>query len=117
MIKFITLDGKEAREIDPEGTQWPDGTLVLYAVEHGEITGRQGYMLLPHLEGNWVREDKRGGTLGFRLVRKMEKIVAENGYPIVCAYALDSQPEISNYLSRLGYKKQPVTLWIKEVSP
>ena len=115
MIEFIELDGKGAREIDPQGTPWPDGTLVLYAVEQGEIIGRQAYLLLPHLEGAWTREDKRGGSLGYRLIRKMEDKVAESGYPVVFAYALDSQPDVSDYLSRMGYEKQPVTLWMKQV--
>lgn len=116
MIEFIELDGTKAREIDPQGTQWPDGTLVLYAVEQGEIVGRQAYLLLPHLEGNWVKEEKRGSTLGYRLVRKMEERVAESGYPVVFAYALDSQPEVGDYLERMGYSRQPVSLWMKEVS-
>jgi GNAT superfamily N-acetyltransferase len=116
MVEFIRLDGKEAREIDPEGVQWPDGTLVLYAVEQGEIVGRQAYLLFPHLEGAWVREDQRGGTLAYRLVRETEKTVEDGGYPAVFAYVLDSQPDVADYMERMDYKKLPLTLWMKQFS-
>lgn len=115
MIEFIQLDGKEAREIDPQGIQWPDGTLVLYAVEQGEIVGRQAYLLLPHLEGAWVKDERRGGTLAYRLIRKTEEVVAETGYPAVFAYVLDSQPEVADYMERMGYEKLPLTIWMKPV--
>lgn len=101
--------------IDPEGIQWPDGTIVLYAVEEGEIVGRQAYLLFPHLEGAWVREDKRGTSLALRLVKEMEKTVAESGYPAVFAYVLDTQPEVAGYMERMKYEKLPLTIWVKKV--
>lgn len=113
MIEFLKLDGKEAREIDPEGIQWPDGTLVLYAVKQGEIRGRQAYLLFPHLEGAWVHPDERGGTLAYRLIKETEKVVAES-YPAVFAYVMDNQPEIADYMQRMGYEKVPVSLWVKQ---
>lgn len=116
MIDFRAMDGSEARAIDPEGVQWPDGAIVLYAVEDEEIVGRQAYLLFPHLEGAWVRGDKRGTSLAFRLVREMEKTVAETGYPAVFAYALDTHPEVAGYLERMGYSKLPLTVWTKPVS-
>ena len=115
MIEFIQLDGSEAREVDPLGTKWPDGTLVLYAVEQGEIVGRQAYLLLPHLEGSWVREDKRSSTIGYRLVKKMEEAVKESGYPVVFAYALDASPEVGEYLERMEYEKLPLSIYMKNV--
>lgn len=112
-IKVLT--GVEARSVDPSGLPWPDTSEVICAFEDGKLVGRIGYIFLPHMEATWVAEEKRGGTLAFRLVKAMEKLVAASGSPAVFAYAYDQQPEVGEYLQRIDYQKLPLTIWMKNV--
>lgn len=115
-VKTELCTGVEAREIDPEGVQWPPDSTVLYARENGEIVGRVGIIELPHIEGTWIAESKRGSSLAPRLIAQMEKVVARLGRSHIFAFAEDSKPEIADYMERFGYTKFPVTVWAKSLN-
>jgi GNAT superfamily N-acetyltransferase len=112
---FRVLSGVEARPIDPDKIPFPDDSVVLYAFEGERIVGRTSIIHLPHIEGTWVAEDKRGTTLAFRLVKKIEEIIRDDGKGFAFAYAWDQQPEVSDYLQRVGYQRFPVTVFFKQV--
>lgn len=112
-MDFVQLEGLAAQEIDPDGIKWPANSIVLYAIEEGKVVGRIGYLYLPHIEATWIAEDKRGGTLAARLVKKMEEIVQESGSPAIFAYSYDNQPEVGGYLARQGYTRLPLSVHMK----
>lgn len=113
--EFRVLSGEAAREIDPDGIAWPDEALVIYALEGDKIVGRQAMMVLPHLEGAWVDEARRGGTLAARLVKKAEELLSASGRSHVFAFSYDQQP-VGDYLERFGYSRFPVTTYVKELT-
>ena len=101
-----------AREID--GVEFPAEALMLGAVDaDGKVVGRIVLMSLLHIEGTWVDEAHRGGSLAVRLVRKAENMLADNGFTSAIAYTSEEQPEIGEYLQRFGYSRLPLTIWQK----
>lgn len=112
-IQYQLFTGLEARLIDPENLPWPGDSAVLYAIENNEVVGRMGIIELPHIEGTWIREDKRNSSIGFRLITKLENILEEENRSAIFAFAANNQPEISNYLERLGYSLMPVKIYMK----
>jgi ribosomal protein S18 acetylase RimI-like enzyme len=101
-----------AREID--GVEFPVESVILGAVDdNGKIVGRIALMSLLHIEGTWVDEAHRGGSLAVRLVKKAENLLAANGFTSAIAYVAETQPEIGDYLQRFGYSRLPLAVWQK----
>lgn len=91
----------------------PKTSIAVLADENDEIVGRVFLMAPVHVEGPWVRDDKRGSTLGARLMSRAELEARECGVTKLFAYAANGQ--LADYLERLGYKKQPFTVWAKDI--
>lgn len=103
-----------ARDID--GVEFPPESVMLGAVDaDGKIVGRIVLMSLLHIEGTWVDEAHRSGSLAVRLVRKAENLLADNGFTSAIAYTADVQPEIGEYLERFGYSRLPIAIWQKAI--
>ncbi len=96
-----------------DGVTFPEGTLIIGALSDGRLVGRIALMRLWHLEGTWVDEAYRGGTLAARLVTQAERALVMMGCTAANAYTPDDHPEVGNYLSRFGYARLPVTPWTK----
>lgn len=109
------FDGSEARQIDPDGIEWPDGSDVIYAIEDNKIVGRLGRIFLPCLEGGWVAENKRGGRLALKLAANMERIIKASGKSHSFAHVYEKQPEVAELLEHLGYKEMPLKIYMKEL--
>lgn len=88
-------------------------SIAIVAREQGEIVGRIFVLAPLHVEGPWIREDKRGSGLAARLIKRAEEEAQASGVVKVFAYAVSD--EISDYLQRLGYSKEPWTVWSKEL--
>lgn len=91
----------------------PDHSVVIVAIRDGEIVGRTMLVRPFHIEGTWVDERFRKGTVGYRLIRKLESEARSMGLKVSCAYV--DQPNLEDYMQRLGYTKSPMTLWTKEL--
>lgn len=115
-MQIEILTGEEARLIDPEGVQWPPDSVVALAREGDEVIGRQGMIELPHLEGCWVREDKRGTRLAAQLVATMEETLKTFGRSHVFAFVHDGDEHVAAYLERFGYARFPVTVYAKALA-
>ena len=115
MIEFRWLKGDAAQAIDPDHIRWPADTNVLYVIEDGEIIGRSSILMVPMIEGTFLRIDKRSGTLAARIIREVEKRYLEEGQPAAMAFAPESQPEIAEYLERFGFEEQPLTMYKKNL--
>lgn len=90
----------------------PNNAVVLVAEEDGEIVGRWFLVVMPHVEGIWIRPDKRGGTLGYRLEKAMCTEAKDAGLERILAFA-DNDTHV-DYMTRLGWKKLPFTVMTKE---
>lgn len=113
---FTGLEAKTieiAKPIDSVSTPWPDDSIILYAIENNEIIGRTAIIQLPHIEGTWIREDKRNGTVGIRLISKIENVLEEANRTSVFSFIHNSQPELASYMERLGYELLPLKVYTK----
>lgn len=115
MIKFQLMLGEAAREIDPEHFPWPFDTLVLFAFEDEKVVGRSAILNMPLIEGTWVADAYRGSTLMPRLVKEVEKLLFDLKKTHSMAWQNTEQPEVADYLTRMGYTKLPIAVWTKEL--
>jgi len=100
----------------PDGIKPPAGSILIGVKdEEGQILARSGIVNLPHIEGTWVTPLRRKSSLGFKMIRTLEHVARRLGKTHIFAFAHDTQPEVSDYLKRLGYEKQPLTVWVKKV--
>lgn len=113
------------RVLDPEEydllRQVPDGFMpdpensvaVVALDDSGRLAGRMTVVVIPHLEGTWVREDFRGGTVAFRMEKAVIERMRELGPKKLLAFVVDETHE--GYMERLGYRKLQMTVWEKEI--
>lgn len=94
----------------------PSEFAVFAAFDDKGLAARTSIVMFPHLEGTWVREDLRNGSLGIRLIRMVESGVVETGRTHLWAFTEDSNGVLAGYMERMGYKQQPLKVWVKEVS-
>lgn len=114
-MEFLFLDGEQASQIDPTGITWPADTVVLCAVEGDQVVARSAILNLPVVEGSWVSPEKRGTSLAFRMLREVETIYRATDKTHSMAMAADDQPEVGEYLERVGYERMPVTMYTKKL--
>lgn len=112
-MEFLLLDGEQASKVD--GVPWPADTVVLYGTEAGRMVARSAMMNLTVIEGSFVAEDKRGTSLAFRMLKEMETIFRAANKSHAMAMAADDQPEVAEYLSRVGFERLPVTMYQKKL--
>lgn len=114
-IQLIDLTGAEARAMFPNGAAWPDDAAVCLAVEGERLVGHTSALPSQLIEGTVISDDKVGTSLAFRLVKHMEELLKSGGNSVVFAFAPDSDPKVGDYLSRVGYVRLPVTLYLKKL--
>ena len=88
-------------------------SVAIVAQDGDEIVARAFLVSPTHLEGSWIREDRRGGTLAKRMMDRVEQEAKAMGLKKLLVYAMSEQHEM--YLQRLGFSNLPLTLWIKEL--
>ncbi len=91
----------------------PSSSIAVVAKYDGEIIGR--LMLLPvaHVEGAWVHERFRNGTILERMTKEIEKQAREAGISTVFVYSQTA--EMDGYIERLGYDRSPLRVFRKEL--
>jgi|SRR6185295_145143 len=93
---------------------WPPTSHILYAInENKDIIGRMGLLQLPHIEGTWIREDYRNGTIAVRMISKVENLLVENDRTAAFAFIQTKDEDIQNYMERLGYIELPLKVYVK----
>ena len=90
----------------------PATSKALIAKENGEVVGRVFLLAPAHVEGIWVRDDKRSTPLGKQLMEAAESEAKQSGITRLMAYGVS---ETESYLERLGYSKMPLTVWGKTI--
>lgn len=90
----------------------PDLSLALIVEEEGRIVGRMMLIPMYHIEGTWIEKSHRGGSILSRMMKQMEDLAKAKGLTKLLSYAT---PEVETYIKRLGYKKQELTVWAKDI--
>ena len=110
-IEYIRL-----KDIEEGFIPNPDGSVVVVAEdEDGEICGR--IMLVPflHLDGIWLREDKRKGRVMIKMEKALVELMEDNDISGVQVDVYVTKME--EYLSRWGYEKSKIiSVFRKEFS-
>ncbi len=117
-MEFRFLIGSEIVEAEKQlpveqRAHWPVDSMVMYCYEDDRIVGRMGVMSLKIIEGTWIAPDKRSTTLPLRVLRQFEAMYAAYLGENLNAFASEEQPEIADYLSRVGFERVPVNLFTK----
>lgn len=99
-------------EEDPISPLPPEFTIIA-AFDSKGLAARTTMISVPHMEGTWIREDLRKGRVGVTLVREVEKCIAASDKSNLIAFTPDADRRVEGYMSRLGYKKLPVSVWVK----
>ena len=109
MINIEVLEDYRQLEKVQEGFV-PDksNSLVVVAKDDGEIVGRMMLVAIPHIEGTWIKESYRKGSLGVKIERRMEQEAERLGLRTLFAFA---PSHVSDYLSRLGFKKEELEVY------
>ena len=121
MLEFKFLIGPEVAEAElqipaEQRVPWPIDSIIMYAMEDGKIVGRMGVMSIKFIEGTWVDESKRSTSLAFRMMKQMEAVLRESlGSTHAMALVYDEQPEVGDYLARVGFERFPVIVYSKEL--
>lgn len=117
MIEYKLITGIELNLVDISGkNDWPWDTFAVVAVEDGKVVGQSAILNLPCIEGTTVVEEKRGGSLAFRLIQKVEELYKSLDKPSAVAMVSETTPEVATYMERIGYKRVPVTVYVKELN-
>lgn len=117
-FKFVLgIESAETESQLPKEQQvrWPLDSLVMYCLEDGKIIGRVAAMSLKIFEGTWV-DPNAPPTTAYRMIKQMETAYAAFLGDSVGAFVADEQPEIGDYLTRIGYEKLPVTFYTKDLT-
>lgn len=122
-VTEATLATMQVHTLEPERfdllAQAPDGIVpdprfitAIVAEQDGKLLGRWFLCLVPHYEGMWLDDAARNTTVGFRIVREMEARAREMGIQRTFVFA---QPEHEDYMQRLGFERQPFSVWSKDL--
>ena len=107
------VEREEMLRLQPDEIQWPESSNFVGAFEEGKLVGRIGAMSVVHLEGTWVEEKYRKTMLPYRMFSFMEGRLKDAGLTHVLAFS--ASPVITDYLERLGYKEEKLTILSKEL--
>jgi hypothetical protein len=87
---------------------------VVAQADSRELVGRVFIVAPAHVEGIYIRREYRDKTLMQRLVKEAEIQAKLCGLTQLLAFGKDE--EMTDYINRLGYVKQPWTVSIKELT-
>lgn len=91
----------------------PSFSRAIVVKEDGEIVGR-AFLLYPvHIEGVWIREDRRNGLVLSQLVEATFNEARRLGLTKVLAFGMYDKME--DYLKRLKFKRLSWSVWNHEV--
>ena len=83
--------------------------------ENGQIVGRMLLVCLTHVEGTWVREDKRNSRRALRMMQKTIEEAKNNGLTQLLAYTDETDQKVSKYMRFLGFQRLPISVWNKAI--
>lgn len=93
----------------------PQKSVVVVARNDSGIVGRIFLLAPAHVEGIFIEEAWRNGPLMKQLVQAAELEARVEGITQLLVFAKDEM--MADYISRLGYKQMPLTVWEKPLCP
>jgi N-acetylglutamate synthase-like GNAT family acetyltransferase len=91
----------------------PLRSVALIATHEDKVVGRMLLVAPWHIEGTWIRDGYRGGTVLVRMIKDMESQAKRMGLKKLFSYA--DREDVAGYLKRLGYTKSDLTVYEKEI--
>lgn len=114
--KFRCLHASEydkLRDIQDGYVPDPANSIALVGERNGDIAARMLLIRPWHIEGTWIREDARNGFILAGLMSRMQNEAKARGITNLLSFAPNE--EVEHYLGRLGFKRQPISVWSKEI--
>jgi len=91
----------------------PDHSIAVVARNNSQIVGRAFLVPLVHLEGSHIESSWRKGPVLKQLMSGIEIEARAEGLKKIFSYA--ATEIVEGYLIRLGYKKENLTVWSKDL--
>ncbi len=91
----------------------PETSIAVVARQDGEIIGRLLLLFVAHVEGAWVHDRFRNGTILDKMTKEVEKQAKEAGLSTVFAYSRTQQ--MDDYIQRLGYEPTALRVFKKDI--
>ncbi len=116
-FKFLVgpeLVDAEAQLPENQRVAWPIDSIIMFAYEDGKVVGRMGLMSIKIIEGTYVAPGHT--TLAYRMMKQMEAFLAYLGNTHAMAIVYDGMPQVADYLQRVDFTREPLTLYSKEVA-
>lgn len=116
MVTYRTLVKTEydsLREVSDGFVPPPESSIAILARDGEQTVGRVLLVAPAHVEGIWVEESYRDRKVADNLMKKAESEARACHVKRLFAYAIS--PAIERRLEGLGYKKQELTVWTKEL--
>lgn len=88
-------------------------SVAIVAENSSGIIGRTFLVGIVHIEGTHIEKAWRGGPVLSQLMAAIEVEAKAEGLTKLLSYSPNNK--VAEYLTRLGYKQEPVTLWSKEL--
>lgn len=115
-IRYEIFSGKFARAIDIEKLPWPDDAKVIYAFdENDQIIGRIALMNVLHVEGAWIKNDRRNGIVLGRLFEKVEELLKEDNRTSALSFIKEDAKEIIAQMPKANYIQLPYKVFLKPI--
>ena|ERR1044071_5470184 len=115
-ITYEIISGDRARLIDPEKLPFPSDARVLYIFEDNQIIGRLALLNVLHIEGAWIREDKRNGLILSKLFDHIEVELKNEERTSALSFARENDEDVINYMKRIGYEQLPFKVFLKPLT-
>ncbi len=116
-LKVRVLIGEALKlACEPGNIPWPEDSLGVGAFDQeGKCVGRMVMINLPHLEGAWVADDRKGTTLAFRLLNGLEDVLRTLGRTHLFTFIPSADMNLKQMAERIGFKRLPWDIYLKEI--
>lgn len=91
----------------------PEHSIVVVAKQDGQIIGRMFLLEMAHVEGTWVHDRFRNGTILAKLMAELEK--EARGAALKTIFAYSQTKKIGEYIERLGYVPTELKVFRKDL--
>jgi len=91
----------------------PNQSIAVVAKDDGVVIGRMMLIAVAHVEGAWINDRYRNGTILERMTKEIEKQAREAGLKTVFAYS--DKLDMDGYIERLGYDRTPLRVFRKDL--
>jgi len=116
-IEYKVVNGAAARKIDIQNLPWPNDATVIYAIDtnSNEIIGRLALMNVLHIEGAWIKEDRRNSIVLPRLFEEIESILKQDERTSALSFVNENDKKLIEQMPKRNYVKLPYNVFLKNL--